>query len=98
MKSSVLEGVNTPNQLIKLELRKEKNLMMVKEVDIGFGACRALHDKSGVGPLETKLAVEFRSDCVKILQKMGEKILGTLTSEISSHQVRKLVKSFTDME
>ena len=45
VKPSVLEGVNTPNQLIKLELRKQKNLMMVKEIDIGFGVRRALTDK-----------------------------------------------------
>ena len=45
VKPSVLEGVNTPNQLIKLELRKQTNLMMVKEIDIGFGARRALTDK-----------------------------------------------------
>ena len=78
VKPSVLEGVNTPNQLIKIELRKEKNLVMVKEVDIGFGASRALTDKSGVGAVETKLAVEFQSDCRKILQKMCEKILERL--------------------
>ena len=59
VKSSILEGVKTAYDLVKLDIKKEKNLVLNKEVDIGFGARRALSDKSGNGPVMLSWQLNF---------------------------------------
>ena len=46
VESNVLKGARTGKELVKIDLEKNSNLRSLFEVDIGFGAKRALHGSS----------------------------------------------------
>lgn len=68
IKPAVVENLKTGNDILKLDLKKEANLISTKEVVIGFGPRRALTK------VQVQLALQFRSDVKIILQKICQKI------------------------
>lgn len=69
VKKEVIDGIKTGKALIKLDLKKDGVLKTAPQIDIGFGAKKAL-----VGVKELH-ALTFRNDCRKYLCTLFEKLV-----------------------
>ena len=68
LKKSVMESISSGVDLVKIDVNKESNCRLVKEIDIGFGTRRALTKV----PLEVSVA--FRKQARDILQRIIGKL------------------------
>ena len=108
MKSEVIQENSTPSKFLKLDLRKEANLLSPESVNIGFGAKKVLKQlKTADKPQERKFRLEARSFLAAILEKIFErsplkyKLTRPITSlspiEISSKNQDILEQRFTKL-
>ena len=74
IKTSVMNNLKSGTDFVKLDVKKELNLLSNKEVEIGFGAKRALCDNSGNGSVPSSVAVAFRGEAKEVLQTICAKI------------------------
>ena len=74
VKPEVLETVRSGADLVKLDVKKESNLLHVKEFDIGCGARKALSDTSGTGSVQLSSSLTFRREAGVVLQAITAKI------------------------
>ena len=71
VKSSVLQSATTVNKLIDIDLKNTENLLLPKDVDIGFGTARHLNKCKATDNLKA----QFQTDCCKFLVATVTKIL-----------------------
>ena len=69
MKPEIVDNLKTGSDFVKIDLKKSENHLPVKQVDIGFGAKRALSNDSNISE-----AVNFRSEARQILIGIGCKL------------------------
>lgn len=74
VKPQVINANLQPSQFLKLDLRKEANLLPAESVNIGFGAKRVLKKlKTTEKPDERKFRLEARSFLANLLEKLFER-------------------------
>jgi hypothetical protein len=87
VKQEVISANSQPSQFLKLDLRKEENLLSPESVNIGFGAKRVLKTlKTTEKQEERKFRLEVRSFFATLLEKLFERspLKYKLTRPISS--------------
>ena len=73
VKKDLLESAKTGGKLMDINVEKTSNLMPVHDIDIGFGARRALHGSSENRP-DRSTVMAFRTECQSILKHLVVKI------------------------
>ena len=73
VKSDILKSAKSGKDLLKIDLEKKSNQKLLHEIDVGFGARRALHVNCKPKQPEAVL-LQFRADCLLILKHVANKL------------------------